>query len=91
MKHHYYVTTVTDPKDCMLHWGVGQTQAEADGNCQEFCNKRKMKKARRWVASSDFPFAPRDRDANKDEADVWVDRGTGGIVSLRAELNGVTG
>ena len=90
MKHHHYVTTVEDTIDWMLHYGMGQTQAEADNNCQTICGKRKMKKARRWVASSDLPFAPRNRDANEDEADVWVDSGMC-IYVIRAELNEVTG
>ena len=90
MKHHHYVTTVEDKIDWMLHFGLGQTQAEADQNCQTICGKRKMKKARRWAAISDLPFAPQDRDATEDEADVWVNS-LFGIYTIRAELNEVTG
>ena len=89
MKHHHYVTTVEDTRDWLLHFGLGKPQAEADEDSQASCGKRKMKKARRWVASSDLPFAPQDRDATEDEADVWVCSGHY-IRAVRAELNEVT-
>lgn len=75
--HTKYVAMTFDARSGGGDWRIGDTLEEVS----------KIKRRGR-KATSDLPFAPRDRSANDDEADVWVDR-YGTINSIGCELQEV--
>jgi len=54
------------------HWGAGETIEEAEKNLKKAGGKKKDKRIVHRFDSF-FPFAPNDREANDDEADVYID------------------
>lgn len=65
-------------------WGAGATLEEAEKNCRTAGWRAKYPR-RRYVALSSLPFAPKDREANDDEADVLC-TDMGGVHALRCHV-----
>jgi len=71
------------------YWGKGNNVAEALANLKKNGGRKNMGcTVYRFTAS--LPFAPPEREANPSEADCWIGRGTGSIITIRCEMEEVT-
>jgi hypothetical protein len=70
------------------HWGAGKTMTEAKKNLLKHAGKTQFKELESTLKyirfTSELPFAPPNRKANKNEADCWIGQ-TGCVYAIRCK------